>query len=103
VYTRENYSANAVADPNRSNAEALFAARFTTFRFKTTEVTTAARFYPSISDPGRIRIGFDGSVKFELLRDLYWKFSVYDDFDSRPPENLVKNAVGVTTSLGWSF
>jgi putative salt-induced outer membrane protein YdiY len=104
VYTHENYSsAIASSVPDRSNGELLFSASFSTFRFKTTDVRVTTSIFPSISDPGRIRINTDGSLKFELVRDLYWKLSMYENYDSRPPINVPKTDTGVTTSLGWSF
>jgi len=35
----------------------------------------------------------------EIVHNLFWKLSVYENFDSRPP----KNDFGVTTSFGWKF
>src|SRR5262249_5068086 len=103
VYTRENYSSHVTTNPDRSNGELLVAADFNTFRFKTTDITASASLFPSLSDPGRYRINADGAIKFELTRNLYWRFSIYENFDSRPPVNVPKADTGMTTSLGWTF
>jgi putative salt-induced outer membrane protein YdiY len=102
VYTRENYSQAAFAS-DRSNGELLFSAYFNTFRFKTADVSATTSIFPSLSELGRIRINTDGGLKFKVARELYWKFSIYENYDSRPPVNLPKTDTGVTTSLGWSF
>jgi hypothetical protein len=39
----------------------------------------------------------------ELVKDFYFSFRVYENFDSRPPISAPKNDVGVTTSVGWKF
>jgi hypothetical protein len=37
------------------------------------------------------------------VRQLFWDFGLYENFDSRPPVNAPRNDVGVTTALGWKF
>jgi hypothetical protein len=60
--------------------------------------------YPSLSDPGRIRLALDSSVKREIIRDFTVGVSLYDTFDNRPPtEGASKNDVGVSISIGWIF
>jgi putative salt-induced outer membrane protein YdiY len=103
VYTHESYSEQFGGAPEHSNVEALFAVEFNTFRFKTMDVRAATSIFPSMSDPGRFRIGAEGSLKIELVRNLYWKFRMYENFDNKPPVNAPRNDVGVSSSLGWSF
>lgn len=103
VFTRESYSANFGGTPDRNNAEALLALQFSTFRFRTMNVRGSTSLFPSLSDPGRFRINVDGSVKFELVKNLYWKFRVYENFDNKPPVNAPRNDVGLSNAFGWSF
>lgn len=103
VFTRESYSSNIGGTPERNNAEALIGMQFTTFRFKTMDIRAATSFFPSLSDPGRFRIGAEGNLKIELVRNVYWKFRVYENFDNKPPVNAPRNDSGVSSSLGWSF
>jgi hypothetical protein len=42
-------------------------------------------------------------VTLEIVHNLFWKLSVCENFDSRPPTNAPKNDFGVTTSFGWKF
>jgi len=103
VYTHERYYESVSREPNRSNGELLLGLKFSTFRFKTTEVSSSTGAFPSMTDPGRLRIGTQTSLKFELVKDLYLKFSLYENFDSRPPINAPRNDLGITTSLGYKF
>jgi hypothetical protein len=103
AYTHESYSQNTPGIRERSNGEALLGTQLNTFRFKTLALGADARVFPSLSDPGRLRFVATGDVKIELVRNLYWKFRVYENFDNRPPVNAPRNDAGASSSLGWSF
>jgi hypothetical protein len=38
-----------------------------------------------------------------LWNDVYWKTSVLEDYDSRPPEGAPHNDFTLTSSFGISF
>ncbi len=103
AYTRELYSPDAGRDPDQNNAEGLIMAYFEMFRFDSTEVTTRVRFSPSMSVPGRMRLDFDLSFKLDLIGDLYWNLSFWNNFDSHPPVDVPRNDFGGSTTIGWSF
>ena len=103
VYTHERYSQNTSSEPVRSNGELLIGVNVSTFRFKTTDVNSQVYVFPSMTDPGRVRVSSQSNLRFELLKDLYWNFRFYENFDSRPPVNASRNDLGITTSLGWTF
>ena len=103
VYTHERYFESVSGEPIRSNGEMLVGLTFSTFRFKTTEVSSSTGVFPSLTDPGRLRIGTQTGVKFELVKDLYLGIRLYENFDSKPPVNAPRNDLGITTSLGWKF
>ena len=103
VYTHESYFAQAGTEPIHNNAEALLALRFYTFRFRTMDVNSSLSVFPSLSDQGRLRFSSQSNLSFELVRNFYWGFQLYDNYDSRPPVNAPKNDLGITTSVGWKF
>jgi putative salt-induced outer membrane protein YdiY len=103
AYTHETYSPHAVGPKERSNAEAFAGLRFYTFRFRTLTMGASTSIYPSMNDPGRVRFVTNGDLKIELVRNLYWKFHAYENFDNRPPVNAPRNDFGTSSSLGWSF
>jgi hypothetical protein len=59
--------------------------------------------FPGLTDPGRLRLSTQSNVRIEIVRNLYWDFGLYENFDSRPPINAPRNDVGITTSLGLKF
>lgn len=101
VYTSETYVSEL--DSNRSNAEILTGINFSTYRFRSSEMNAYTFVFPSVSDPGRIRIDSNAYVKWEIIKNLYWKISFFDNFDSRPPRDLIKNNFGLNSTIGWSF
>ncbi len=103
VFTRENYFASLGPNPQENNEEGFIRFNFETHTFKTMQVDAQATVFPSISTPGRFRFGAQSSMMFEIVRNLYWKFSVYENYDTRPPVAAPKNDFGASTSVGWKF
>jgi hypothetical protein len=103
VFSREQYFPQDGVAPMQQNAEALVGAKFHTFRFKVLDISSSALVYPSLSDPGRVRLSSDSNLHIELIKNFYWDFHLYENFDSRPPVNAPRNDLGVTTGLGWKF
>jgi hypothetical protein len=66
------------------------------------DVTNQLRF--GLSEPGRFQLYLNASVRRELWHDFFIAGSVYDSYDNRPPaSSTLKNDVGVSLTLGWSF
>ncbi len=89
-----------------TSMEALTGFLFDTYRFNSPEIqfTTSFLFIPSLTKTNRYRLQFNGKVRLELFKDLFWQFSLFETFDSNPPsETARRNDFGVTTSFGWSF
>jgi putative salt-induced outer membrane protein YdiY len=107
VYTHEQYSPPADAgqqsSPPANNLEGLVSARFSLYRFKTTDVEANFTVYPSLTTPGRVRINLAPSLNIEIAHNLHWSFTLYENYDSQPPVNANKNDFGVTNSIGWKF
>jgi len=101
VVNRENY----VAEPIQTSGEGLIGLRFQTFKFDRpeTDITASFNTIPSLSDWGRVRLDFDTQVRIEIIKDLYFHITLFDNYDSRPPEGNEKNDFGVNTGVGWSF
>lgn len=103
VYTHENYFPQTGEQPIRNNVESNIGFRASTFRFRTLDLSTQAFVYPSLTDAGRVRLSTQSNAQIEFIRDFFWDFNLYENFDSRPPINAPRNDVGVTTGLGWKF
>lgn len=104
VYTNERY-ANTSANPQSpfSSMESTFNVQYSTFRFDSSQFVTSAWVYPSLTNPGRVRINFDASLYLDLAHDLYLRLGYFHNFDSRPPTDTLRNDYGFSTSVGWKF
>jgi hypothetical protein len=103
MFSRERYAENSGGPQQASNAEAMFYMKYDTFRFKTFNLYSVFYTYPSLTDRGRVRMGVQPALKIEIFRSCYWKFSLYENFDSRPPVRAPRNDFGTSTSIGWTF
>ena len=79
------------------NLDALISFRqsFFTYDYPKTSLTLAADVYPGLSQWGRVRIEFNGSIKREVVHDFTVGLTVYDSYDNKPPTaEARKNDVG---------
>ena len=102
VGTRENYS-ESLGKPKTTNADAIAGVDFVTFRFNRTDIRSRFSLFPSLTTPGRTRLQSTSDLRIKIVKDLWWGFHVYENFDSKPPVRADKNDLGVSTSLGWKF
>lgn len=102
VGTREHYS-TVLGKPKSTNADALAGVDLNIFRFKTTDISSRFSLFPSLTTPGRMRLQTTSDLHIKIVKDLYWGFHLYENFDSKPPVRADKNDLGVSTSLGWKF
>ena len=100
AYTKESYF-NPV--DNRNSLEVLTGIQFSSYRFRGSEINAYMFVYPSLTESGRIRADSNAYWKWELVNDLYWKVSIFGNYDNQPPQGTPKNNFGITSSLGWSF
>jgi hypothetical protein len=92
-------------EPTR-NVEAvlLFQTSYFTYDRPTTNLDLRLQYYPSLSNRGRHRAQLDASIKQEVLKDLFVALTVYNSYDSRPPNAAAdRNDVGVVASVGWTY
>ncbi len=101
VWTHEQYQTEGT--PSFDSAEGLAGAILEYFRFKTTNLSTSIFAYPGLSDIGRIRIDSKASIKYQIIKNLYINFSLYSNYDSKPPRSTSKTDYGASSSVGWSF
>ena len=87
------------------NLEALATLRYSYFTYDRprTNLDLTAQYYVGLNTSGQ-RVQFDASARREVLKDLFLALSIYDTFDSRPPNpDAATNDVGVVMSIGWSY
>jgi hypothetical protein len=69
------------------------------------DITAGIDVIPSFTQSGRVRIEAKLEGRHEFFKDFFFKLSLLNSFDSKPPTEGTtnKNDFAVTTSLGWSF
>lgn len=102
VGTREHY-AESVGKPRTTNADGLAGIDFLTFRFNRTDIRSRVSFFPSFTTPGRMRMQTTSDLRIKIVKDLWWGFHLYENFDSKPPVRADKNDLGISTTVGWKF
>jgi Protein of unknown function, DUF481 len=89
-----------------TNLDALFVTRGSYFRYDSPKTNLAMNIavYPGLSQWGRVRVEFDGTVSREIVSDFTIGFNIYDSYDNRPPSaDARKNDVGLSLTVGWTF
>jgi putative salt-induced outer membrane protein YdiY len=76
---------------------------FFTYDTPKTTVTTSLSVFPRLIGDGGVRTNLDLSLRRELIEDLFVELSLYDTYDSKPPEDGTSNDYGIVTSLGYTF
>ena len=102
VGTREKYSAT-LNQAQTTNADAITGVDFLTFRFNAADIRSRVMLFPSLSNPGRMRMQATSDLSIKVEKDLWWGFHFYENFDSKPPISANKNDLGISTSVGWKF
>jgi uncharacterized protein DUF481 len=102
-WIRERYTPGATQTSAFNSAEALLGSSADYFRFKSTSANLSALLFLSLTDPGRYRFTGNLGVKYEIIKDLFFNFSIYLNYDSQPPRQTVKSDYGASSSIGWSF
>ncbi|MGA7029944.1 MAG: DUF481 domain-containing protein [Candidatus Acidiferrales bacterium] len=101
-YSQASYQ-SGVLQPVQESAELLLGLQYQLFHFDRYTLNSQTLVFPGLSDFGRVRFTSNNTLSVKLSNNLYWNFSFWDNFDSRPPLNAQRNATGLSTGLGWKF
>ena len=91
LYTTEDESGS---NNSTSSTEAFLGARFDLFRFDVPKLDLTAQVVgiPSLTESGRIRAKANVTMRWEMIKDLYWILNYSGNYDSDPPGQTVSNA-----------
>jgi hypothetical protein len=105
VWNNERYELGAVTTPTENGLEGLTGLYLSLFRFRQWNLDSTLLVFPSISVAGRVRMDWNTSLKFRLIRgqSLWWNLSQNVNLDNRPPATLPGSDYVTTTSISWSF
>jgi putative salt-induced outer membrane protein YdiY len=101
AWTNENYTDAEL--PTKDSAEAYVGSEFMTEKLKVTDLITRFTYYPSLTISGRYRLAYRFDLDFNLPGDWYFRFGLFDNYDSEPPEGFSKNDYGWSNAFGFKF
>jgi len=68
-----------------------------------TSLTTLIKFFPGITDFGRIRANYELDFDWEIIYDLYWDMSFYFSYDNKATTTASSTDYGITTSFKYEL
>lgn len=90
--------------PRRSTGEGLFGFEWASSALWGVRLSTRLTAHPNLVQQGRYRVEYDSSAQIPLIAGFEWSVSLFDRYDSRPPqENVQRNDYGTISTLGFSF
>ena len=102
VYTHEDFQSSRI-QPTQQNFEGLVGAQYELYYFDRYTLQSQLLVFPGLSDFGRIRATAKTTLRVKLRNNFSLSFSLWDNYDSRPPVVAKKNELGASTNLGWTF
>lgn len=100
TYNIENYVDESL---DKTSSEAYISSSFNMFDFNDFDLNTGIKFYPSLSEKGRIRTDYDLTLKYDLPLDFYVKLGFTLNFDNQPAIEGNKFDYIFTSGFGWEF
>ena len=94
------------AETGDQSLEAVVGVDLDWFRYDDPELDVALRLatFQRLSDSSRTRGNLDVDLRWELINDFFWGFSLYYSFNTEPTGvNTSREDYGIVTSIGWSF
>ncbi len=89
--------------PSEKAVAGLIAGNVQVFIFKKTTLIVDATLLPVLSQPGRVRFNTNASYSIQIIKNLWWKFTFYGNWDSRPPGGLSGSDYGSSSGISYSF
>lgn len=91
------------AAPGGSSGESLIGYSLERSLLGRAVLTSKTSAFRNFFGPARYRITFDGGLRVPLAGPFTWNMRLFDRFDSRPPEGVLRNDYGWISSLGVAF
>jgi hypothetical protein len=89
-----------------TNIELFAGVSYKWFRYRQPklDITSGFNIFPSMTTWGRVRMEYDLAAKIEIIKDVFFGLTLYDNFDNNSSSSsTTKNDWGIITSLGYSF
>jgi hypothetical protein len=101
-----NFEQSSGSTGYSGSLEGMLIITFKEFKYSTPKISIDTRMavFPSLSDWGRVRMGFNLASKVEIFKDFNVGLNFYDEFDNRPPAGAQsKNDYGLNFTIGYEF
>jgi hypothetical protein len=98
-----NYQESVFHSPTQQVTSGLLGTELDLFRFDKTTLAVKANLLPAMTDPGRVHFLLNTSYYVKLWGKLKWNFTLYGNWDNRPPRGFVGSDYGATSGLSVSF
>ncbi len=102
AYIHESFDTSA-SQPSGQSMEGVVGLQYTSVRFNFGELNSQLLTFPGLTDSGRVRLTTNNVVMIKLRNNFHLAFTLWDNFDSRPPATAKKNELGISSGVGWSF
>jgi hypothetical protein len=89
--------------PTEKAVAGIIAGSVQLFLFKKTSLTLDATLLPILNQAGRVRFYTNASYSLQIIKNLWWKFSFYGNWDNKPPGNLSGSDYGSSSGISYSF
>ncbi len=90
-------------NPSQKAVAGLIAGSVQLFVFKKTTLSLDGTLLPVLNQPGRVRFFTNTSYSIQIIKNLWWKFSFYGNWDNKPPTHLSGSDFGSSSGLSYSF
>ncbi len=94
---------SSVLYPTEKAVAGLIAGGVQLFIFKKTTLVWDGALLPVLNQPGRVRFNTNASYSIQIIKNLWWKFTFYGNWDNRPPGALSGSDFGATSGISYSF
>jgi Protein of unknown function, DUF481 len=98
-----DYHEAVLQAPTQHVTVGLLGTQLKLFRFDRTTLAVSANLLPAISDLGRVQFNLNTSYYVKLWGQLNWNFTLYGNWDNRPPPGFAHSDYGTTTGLSIRF
>lgn len=90
-------------NPSQKAVAGLIAGSVQLFVFKKTTLALDGTLFPVLNQPGRLRFSTNAAYSIQIIKNLWWKFSFYGNWDNKPPTHLSGSDFGSSSGLSYSF
>jgi hypothetical protein len=98
-----NYKASILQQGLENVLSGFIVGDLRVFVFKKHTLNAKASLLPALSQPGRVHFNTDATYAIQIIRNLWWNFQFYGNWDNRPPPTFSGSDYGASSGITWTF